>query len=391
LDKEMTDEFCTNNIQKHRVLIVDDDLISREMLRFALDEDFEVTEASSGEAALVLVAANPPDLVILDIEMPGLGGYATCRKLRETVDLPIIFVSSHDTLDERVEAFDSGGNDFVIKPFDAEILARKVSLAIAARLEHERLAGEKIMLQNTAMGFLSNMSDSGVLMGFMRASLGCSDQHQLAENLLNATIQYGINCHIQIRFQGGSITLTPNGIATPLEESVLEKSRDMGRIFQFKRRMVINYSMVSIIVMDTPEDSDSAGRIRDNLCILAETTEAITETISMRKDAAEKAEQLQSASLNSSMSIEEVRELYRVQLYESRVLLQRLIDEVEASFIYLGLTDTQESMVGEIMRKNVDPVLNLFERSVEMEQKFNDIIKSLTNKKDGSESEVWLF
>lgn len=377
--------------RKPRVLIVDDDLVSREMLRFALDEDFGVDEAETGEAALQFVAEHTPDLVILDIEMPGMSGYETCRSLRELHTMPIIFVSSHDTLDERIQAFDSGGNDFIIKPFDAEILARKVSMAIAANLEREKLANEKNRMQKTAMDFLSNISDSGVLMQFMRASLNCSDQMQLACNLLDATVQYGINCHIQIRHPDGNITLTPQGAATPLEESVLEKSKEMGRIFQFKRRMVINYSMVSIVVIDTPADSESAGRVRDNLCILAETAEAITETITARKKAAEKSEQLQSASINATMSIEDVRELYRSQLNESRLLLQKLIDEVEESFIFLGLTDRQEMMVGELMRKNVGPVLQLFERTVEMEEKFNDIINSLTSKKDGSAPEVWLF
>lgn len=385
------DDFSQNETPKYRVLVVDDDLISREMLRFALEQDFDFDEVATGEAAIQSVTENAPHLVILDIEMPGMSGYETCRRLREQVSLPIIFVSSHDTLEERVEAFDCGANDFIIKPFDAEILSRKVSLAIEAHIERERLAGEKTMLHKTAMGFLSNMSDSGVLMQFMRSSLSCSDQQQLAVNLLEATEQYGINCHIQIRHPDGNITLTPQGAATPLEVSVLEKSREMGRIFQFRRRMVINYTMVSIIVVDTPDDSDLSGRIRDNLCILAETAETITETITARKNSAEKAEQLQAASINATMSIEDVREMYRSQLNESRLLLQKLIDEVEESFIFLGLTDRQEMMVGEIMRKNVTPVLKLFDRGVEMEQKFNDIINSLTNKKDGTTADVWLF
>ena len=387
----MSRDFLAELSQKPRVLIVDDDLLSREMLRFALSEDFTVEEAESGEAALAHAIANPPHLIVLDIEMPGLNGYETCLSLRETASYPIIFVSSHDTLEERIAAFEAGGNDFVIKPFDAEILARKVSLAIEACLERTRLASEKALMQQTAMDFLSNMSDSGVLMEFMRASLSCSDKQQLASNLLNATIQYGINCHIQIRYPDGYITLTPQGQATPLEESVLEKSKEMGRIFQFKQRMVINYSMVSIIVLDTPDDPGRAGRIRDNLCILAETAEVISETIEMRKNSAEKAEQLQVAGLNAMMSIEEVRQLYLSQLNESGVLLTRLVDEVEESFIFLGLTDRQEKMVTELMHKNVRPVLKLFERSVEMEQKFNDIITSLSSKKDGAAPDVWLF
>ena len=126
----MSSEFLAGQSQKPRVLIVDDDLLSREMLRFALSDDFELEQAETGEQALAAANKNPPQLVVMDIEIPGMNGYETCRRMRKNTTCPIIFVSSHDTLEERIEAFESGGNDFIIKPFDAEILARKVSLAI---------------------------------------------------------------------------------------------------------------------------------------------------------------------------------------------------------------------------------------------------------------------
>jgi CheY-like chemotaxis protein len=381
-----------NSVQvKSRVLIVDDDPVSREMVRFALANDFVVEEAESGEACLKAVLASPPQMVILDIGMPGMSGYETCRVLRESSDLPIIFVSSHDTLKERIEGFESGGNDFLIKPFDAEILTLKVKLAIEARREHKLLANEKQQLQNTAMEFLSNMSDNGVLMQFVRSNISCCDHLKLAVNLLEATEQYGIHCHVQIRHPNGTITLTPQGQATPLEESVLEKSKEMGRIFQFKRRLVINYNMVSIMVIDTPDDANTVGRIRDNLCILAETAEAIVETISARKNSTEKAEMLQSASINATLALENVREQYRAHQRDSRFLLQKLVDEVEKSYIFLGLTDNQELRVTKIMNDNFEPILSLSNQVVSVEEKFNDIINSLTNKKTGEAPEIWLF
>jgi CheY-like chemotaxis protein len=380
----------SNQIQ-NRVLIVDDDPVSREMVRFALSNNFIVEEANSGEDCLKAVLANLPQMVILDISMPGMNGYETCRKLRESSDLPIIFVSSRDTLKERIDGFESGGNDFIVKPFDAEILTVKVKLSIETHIEHKRLANEKKQLQKTALEFLSNMSDSGVLMQFVRSNISCCDHFKLAVNLLEATEQYGIHCHVQIRHPNGTITMTPQGQATPLEESVLEKSKEMGRIFQFKRRLVINYNMVSIMVIDTPEAADAAGRIRDNLCILAETAEAIVETITARKSSTEKAEMLQSASINATLSLEDIREQHRAHQRDSRLLLQKLVDEVEKSYIFLGLTDKQEEMVSKIMKDNVEPILSLFERIVGVEEKFNDIINSLTNKKSGDAPEIWLF
>ena len=94
--------------KKGKVLIVDDDPIILLMLETNLKDDFEVQTAGSGEACLETVPNFAPDLVLLDIEMPGIDGYETCRRLQEGRDgqpLPVIFVSSHDTLDERLTAY----------------------------------------------------------------------------------------------------------------------------------------------------------------------------------------------------------------------------------------------------------------------------------------------
>ena len=111
--------------KKGKVLIVDDDPITLGMLESNLEDDFEVQTVDSGEACLATVQNFAPDLVLLDIEMPGIDGYETCRRLQEGragLSLPVIFVSSHDTLEERLMAYESGGTDFVIKPFDADEL-----------------------------------------------------------------------------------------------------------------------------------------------------------------------------------------------------------------------------------------------------------------------------
>lgn len=374
-------DFNQSEAAKPRVLITDDDPVLRETLRFSLEMDFEVAAVETGELCLAHLAGNPQDLVLLDIEMPGIDGYETCRRLRESYpNLPVIFVSSKDTLEERLRAFDSGGDDFVIKPFDTEVLLRKALKVVRFHAERSQLAKENDSLQQMAMGFLQNMGETGVLLNFMRNTLGCVSYEVLADRLLQASKEYGLNCHVQVRYEGGAISWTASGQASELEVSILDKSASMGRIFQFSNRLVVNYPYVTLLVNDLPNDLEIAGRIRDNTAILVESAEAIAETIGVRKQSAMRADALQKASEQSYGAIERLREMYRRQQLDTRFQLQHLIDNVERTYVFLGLTDQQEESVTSTVRGGADEILKLFEQSTAFELEFNRILNALAGK-----------
>ena len=99
------------------VVIVDDSLESLRLLTSVLKaHGFEARPVTSGEQALRAVAADPPDLVLLDLEMPGMTGYETCRRLKddeETREIPVIFLTAHTSTEEKLRAFETGGVDYI--------------------------------------------------------------------------------------------------------------------------------------------------------------------------------------------------------------------------------------------------------------------------------------
>jgi len=109
-----------------RILIVDDDPQIRRVLRTALvAQGYEVADTRNGEEALEKLRDEKIDLVILDVNMPGMSGMETCREIRSTSDIPIIMLTVRDAEPDKVEALDAGADDYITKPFGSpELLAR---------------------------------------------------------------------------------------------------------------------------------------------------------------------------------------------------------------------------------------------------------------------------
>jgi CheY-like chemotaxis protein len=114
-----------------RLFVVDDEPLSRMSLNFDLaDPAYKVTEFDNGEDCLAALD-QAPDILLLDVQMPGMDGIAVCRTIRATGNdrVQVIFISGHDDPETRQAAFDAGGNDYLVKPYLPEELDRKLRLA----------------------------------------------------------------------------------------------------------------------------------------------------------------------------------------------------------------------------------------------------------------------
>ena len=113
-----------------RILIVDDDPDIRKVLSLLLKETYIVAEAGDGPSAIEYIRRNPDtDLIVLDVMMPGMSGIDACTEIRKLSNAPILFLTAKSAEQDRVSAYQSGGDDFLSKPFSrAELLAKIASL-----------------------------------------------------------------------------------------------------------------------------------------------------------------------------------------------------------------------------------------------------------------------
>jgi two-component system, OmpR family, KDP operon response regulator KdpE len=113
------------------ILVVDDEPQIRRVMRATLSSSgYTILDATSGEEALEIVRGEPVDLVLLDVNMPGMDGVETCREIRAASDIPIITVTVRDAERDKVRALDAGADDYIVKPFGIQELLARIRAAL---------------------------------------------------------------------------------------------------------------------------------------------------------------------------------------------------------------------------------------------------------------------
>lgn len=124
------------------LLVIEDDPSLREVIRLGLkDQGFRVVTAADGPSALITFASQQPDLVLLDLMLPGLDGFAVCREIRKVSLVPIVMLTARTSTTDVVEGLESGADDYVTKPFDfPELIARVRSVLRRASIRSSVMA-----------------------------------------------------------------------------------------------------------------------------------------------------------------------------------------------------------------------------------------------------------
>ncbi|MGE5658275.1 MAG: adenylate/guanylate cyclase domain-containing protein [Actinomycetota bacterium] len=189
-----TDEFIAD------ILIVDDKL---ENIRFLSDflskQGYQIRKAISGQSALIAVKSLLPDLILLDINMPGIGGYEVCESLKQdpqTHSVPIIFLSAGNEISDKVKAFQVGGVDYITKPFQLEeVLARVQTQLNIQRLQkklqvrNQELQQTVTVLQKTQAALASSEAELRALFQAMNESVIVFDREGRYLKIANPNIE----------------------------------------------------------------------------------------------------------------------------------------------------------------------------------------------------------
>lgn len=363
------------------VLVVDDDPFIRELIADTLGGDYLVICHENAEAALLGAEAERPDAILLDVELPGMDGYEACRRIKQderTAAVPVIFISAHDRIEDRLKGYEAGGEDYVVKPLDPQELAAKLARILGAVSERLRLQDTADYAGRTAMTAMTSMGELGALLQALKRFNVCADYDGLAAAVLEGLSFYGVHGVTQLRFPGGALTKATHGEATPLEASVIGRMAEMDRVVQFRTRMSITYDHVSILVTDMPiEESERCGRLRDYLAMLAESAEMRVQALAVGNESARRGKILDFAIKEISQTLQDIDQAQRQSHVATGMAAAAMTSRMEHAYISASLGEQQELLLSRTVQEGIESILNAQSAGIDLQDRLTAVIREM--------------
>lgn len=364
-----------------RILAIDDDPGLSALIRATLGDIFQVEQATDSQRGLEIALSQPPDLILLDISMPGLSGYELCRALRReeaTQAVPVIFLSALARLEDRLTAYEAGGDDFLGKPFDPVELTDKVEITLRREAERRQLLADKSSAFAAAMNALSTTSEIGTVLDFLRHSFACDSYRALADAIVETAAAWNLTAAVQLRGAEGQLSRNRDGDSNPLEAGVLATLADCGRIAALGHRLAVNYPHVTIMILDMPiEDAERNGRLRDDLAWLAEAADARVRALDNEAAIRVQAKTLERLVGRTGTALQEIEKCRQLQKASAVVIMQDMAVSMERAYMTLGLNEEQEASLSEALRSGIDQVIAIFDEGLSTDSHLHAITAEL--------------
>ncbi len=254
----------------HRVLVVDDSEINLELVKSCLEDKFEVVLLDSGRRCLESVKDIAPDLILLDIRMPGLDGFSVCQALKSSDDtafIPIIFLTSLDQVADRVEGYACGAEDYITKPFNKDELVGQINAALNIAGQQKQWVEQYEMNKDdheAEKDALEQLYEMSVLMGFHQKCTTFDDVVDLGYELVKVCRVLGLDGSLQMKTHAGMQYIGCR--MDSLEAKLLLKEVKSGGHNQPLNRLIFHSKNLSLLIKNMPQDNGKKyDRVQDDI------------------------------------------------------------------------------------------------------------------------------
>ncbi len=362
---------------------VDDNSSNQLLLSKALKTDYSVILAESGSTALKLLEEHDFGLILLDVNMPGMDGYKVCETIRKgdtKPNIPIIFISALNTLEDRLRGYQAGGNDYICKPVVLDELKIKIGLSLSQADKYYQLSQQLDFASQTAMTAMTNSGELGVLVSYMEETYRSQTAEELIKALTDSIAQYGLSSCIQIRLNQQVLNHSSNSASvSELENQLLCKGRDAKRIVILGKRALYNSHYLSILIRNMPvEDEDKNGRLKDHLAALITASESrikhIEESIEQKSS---RVSVLTETFALTEMEISNLQKTFGAFQDEVKRVMADLHMNIEESLLTLALTEEQEEHFLSLVDNSQKELDNVSDWAVGFEESLTQIKYSI--------------
>ncbi|MBE0376578.1 response regulator [Pseudoalteromonas prydzensis] len=334
-----------------RILAVDDEPFNLEIIEeILLDLEFELKMVNSGPECLATVEGFAPQVILLDVSMPQMNGYEVCRKLKanpNTAHIIVMFVSARGTVEERMEGYSVGGEDYIVKPFGHDELRSKLKILNQVIIDKENLEQQVEDATSTAFNAMANSSEMGQIVNYIENIGTINNTKALGEALVHCLKSFDLQSNVEFRTPlAAPQHFALNGACSPIVIELFDMLKHKGRLHEFSHRILVNYELISLLILNMPDhDPDKHGRIRDHVCFIVSVTEQQLRAIMTRA-----ALESQQAKLNDAITMINSKfhgliELLNDNRKNNEAVFKRLQEELEERIPSMGLDEDQEVFI----------------------------------------------
>ncbi len=367
------------------VLVIDDDKFIQKLITKTLEpKQMNVRTADDGELGIEETLNTCPDLILLDIEMPGINGYEVCDRLRNiesTKEIPIIFLSSHGSLRERMQGYDVGADDYLIKPFEKENLIARINVLVKYNSERKELRQQFELANKIVLTALTGSSELAIAMRFLEKSIAYRSINDLAQGLFECTEQFSLECCAMIVVDSQHVWYSSERSAiSPLEKDLIEMCDKQARFLDFGNRTIVNYPGISLLVKNMPlDDMELYGRLRDLLPIILSAVNSKITTIRTEESLTLQSENLISSFKMIHNSLYYLGTTIVNNRTQSTAMMKKLVQELNIDFLGMGLEEDQEEFLLTRIDTAIDKAIDEMDAGKEIREALTFVRSNLNN------------
>lgn len=371
---------------KNKVLIVDDDRFAQKLIVRALMAQYDLKTAFDGEEAISIALEWMPDAILLDVEMPIKNGYEVCESLKNnpiTAAIPIIFLSGNDALREKLLGFELGAEDYLVKPFDSDILNAKVKLAVTGYHEKIELNKKAQSAQVTAFEALTTSAELGRALRFVEHTFAIPSFDALAGALFKSMSEFGLSTSVMFVSATGPLFYSQNAnTVPPLERDLLQVMHGQGRFKDFGCRTFCNYRQVSLLIKNMPlDDRERYGRIKDTVPFILGSVDGKIRALDVHQSLVTQADSLGQSVAAIATTLNSLSAQVSGGHSAISDVMKLLLADLDDRLPKLGLEEDQEKyLVSRIDRAFTEALAEL-DRSLMVSNSLTSVVRLLTHLK----------
>lgn len=371
-----------------KILIVDDIPENIELLMNLLSNNYQLFAATNGVKALKIIHSNDIDLVLLDIVMPEMDGYEVCQRIKSisgVSHIPVIFVSSLDTMEDRVKGFESGADDYQTKPINKEELLSKIYHNL---LKSDERTNQNKEMENTtavAVNAVAMSNELGLVSRYLLQLPGIRSFKDLSSFILEFIEGFGLEGILKINTNTSKPLYESNyQCSEEMVKHVFDKAENIAAQYHYHQKSIFKYRSITLLINNMPiKNKEFYGRLKEIIAMVVDGSNFTVDALKseLQRQLLVKDLQKQNNKLHQLMqTVEKMIELsekeHHQAILEKAKIMSEHIEILHDSFLHLGLSDNQENKLISQSLETDEKMQKIFDKSKEYEERFN-MLKAL--------------